>query len=139
MESEMPRIRKRIRTAGRVAACLALAFAAAAHAQDLGSTVQAEKKINDDSAASQRRVSGLARQTQDLLTEYRNVVRETEALKVYNDNLERIVTDQQEEIVSINQQLEGLESTNRGVVPLMLQMIDTLGRIVEADIPFRIE
>lgn len=135
----MPKLRTS-RIAGRLAAAgLAVALAAVAQAQSLGSTMQAERKINDDSAQSQKQVSSLARQTQDLLTEYRNVVRETEALKIYNDNLERVVTDQREEIRSINQQLEGLESTNRGVIPLMLDMIDALDRIVEADIPFRIE
>jgi hypothetical protein len=60
-------------------------------------------------------------------------------LRTYNDNLERIVTDQRDEIQSVNRQLAGLEETNRGVVPLMLEMIEVLERIVEADIPFRIE
>jgi predicted RNase H-like nuclease (RuvC/YqgF family) len=116
-----------------------LLLAGAVHAQTLASTLEAEENINDRSAQSQERVSSLARQTQDLLTEYRSVVREIESLRVYNDNLERIVTDQRNEIQSINRQLEGLEATNRGVVPLMLEMIDMLDRIVEADIPFRIE
>jgi seryl-tRNA synthetase len=114
-------------------------LAGVVHAQTLASTLQAEENINDKSAQSQTRVSSLARQTQDLLTEYRSVVREIESLKIYNDNLERIVVDQRNEVQSINRQLEGLEATNRGVVPLMLEMIDTLDRIVEADVPFRIE
>lgn len=109
------------------------------NAQNLDSTVQIESKINGESASSQARVSDLASQTQDLLTEYRSVVRETESLRIYNDNLERVVTDQRSEAQSINRQLAGLEETNRGVVPLMLEMIDALGRIVDADIPFRIE
>lgn len=117
----------------------ALVVAGAVHAQTLASTLQAEENINDRSAQSQARISGLARQTQDLLTEYRSVVREIESLKIYNDNLERIVIDQREEVQSINRQLEGLEATNRGVVPLMLEMIEMLDRIVEADVPFRIE
>ncbi len=125
--------------AARLGAVAALVLAGAVHAQTLASTLQAEEKINDQSAQSQTRVSSLARQTQDLLTEYRSVVRETESLKIYNDNLERIVTDQRNEVQSINRQLEGLEATNRGVVPLMLEMIETLDRIVEADVPFRIE
>lgn len=108
-------------------------------AESLESTISVEKKIDTDAARSQKRVSGLARQTQDLLTEYRSVVRETEALKIYNDNLERVVMDQRNEVESINRQLAGLEETNRGVVPLMLEMIDVLGKIVEADVPFRIE
>jgi septal ring factor EnvC (AmiA/AmiB activator) len=111
----------------------------AVQAQNLDSTVQAEVQINRNSEKSQQRVSTLAQQTEDLLYEYRAVVRETEALTTYNDNLERVVTDQREEIDSINRQLAGLEETNRGVVPLMIEMIDVLERIVEADIPFRIE
>jgi hypothetical protein len=108
-------------------------------AQGLSSTVQAETKLNKDAASSQQRVTTLAKQTQDLLAEYRAVVREVESLKIYNDNLAKVVGDQRSEIQSINNQLAGLEDTNRGVVPLMLEMITALGQIVEADIPFRIE
>lgn len=108
-------------------------------AQGLSSTVQAETKINKDAASSQARVTTLAKQTQDLLAEYRSVVREVESLKIYNDNLAKVVGDQRAEVQSINNQLAGLEATNRGVVPLMLEMIAALGQIVEADIPFRIE
>ena len=108
-------------------------------AQSLDATMQAEKSINEQSAESQDRVSNLARQTQDLLTEYRSVVRETEAMKIYNDNLDRVVDDQRSEIESVNRQLSELESTNRGVVPLMLDMIEALDQIVEADVPFRLE
>lgn len=108
-------------------------------AQDLNSTVSVENKINTDAAKSQQRVTSLAQQTSDLLAEYRAVVRETESLKIYNDSLEAIVQDQRDEVVSINNQLEGLEATNRGVVPLMLEMIEVLGQIVENDMPFRLE
>jgi hypothetical protein len=110
----------------------------AVSAQSLDSSVEAEKQINEKSVASQSRVSDLAREAQDLLIEYRSVVRETESLEIYNDNLERVVNDQRSEVESINRQLGGLEETNRGVVPLMLEMIAALDQIVEADIPFRI-
>lgn len=105
----------------------------------LDQSVGTESKINTDAAVSQRRISQLAQQTADLLAEYRGVVRETESLRIYNEQLQKVVTDQRSEIVSINNQLEGLESTNRGVVPLMLEMIDTLEQVVEADMPFRLE
>lgn len=120
-------------------ACALTLSSLAAQGQVLESSVQTEQKINQDAATSQQRISGLARQTQDLLSEYRAVVRETEALTIYNDNLERVVQDQRDETQSINRQLAGLEETNRGVVPLMLEMIEALDGIVEADIPFRIE
>lgn len=119
--------------------CVLVFSADLAQAQDLDTAVEAESQIIEQSAASQSRVSELALETQDLLTQYRSVVRETQSLKIYNDNLEKIVGDQQAEVVSINRQLAGLEETNRGVVPLMLQMIEALHEIVEADIPFRID
>lgn len=108
-------------------------------AQSLDSSLKAEIKINEDSVTSQEKVSGLARQTQELLAEYRSAVLETESLKIYNDNLQQVVADQDKEVQSIHRQLAGLEETNRDIVPLMLQMIDTLEQMVEADIPFRIE
>jgi regulator of replication initiation timing len=110
-----------------------------AYAQDLDAAVKTETGINKAASTSQKRVTRLAQQTADLLAEYRSVVRETESLKIYNDNLEKVVMDQRAEVVSINQQLSGLEATNRGIVPLMLEMIDTLGQIVENDMPFRLE
>jgi hypothetical protein len=135
----MPKIfmyRSRILGACAIAATLILGNVLA---QDLDSTVAVETGINDDAAKSQRRVTSLAQQTADLLAEFRAVVRETESLRIYNDSLEAIVQDQRDEVVSINAQLEGLEETNRGVVPLMLEMIDMLGRMVESDMPFRLE
>ena len=122
-----------------IGACTLLFTPVMVLAQNLDSSVQAEQQINEKSASSQTRVSNLARQSQDLLAEYRSVVRETRSLEIYNDNLERVVSDQQNEVQSINRQLAGLEATNRGVVPLMLEMIDALARIVEVDTPFRIE
>lgn len=116
-----------------------LLISGAAQAQTLSSTVQAETQITEQAADSQERINSLAQQTQDLLTEYRAVVRETESLKIYNDQLEKVVNDQRSEITSINRQLEGLEETNRGVVPLMLEKVDMLGQLIEADTPFLIE
>ena len=117
----------------------AMIFFGNLQAQVLDTTVTKEARINADSATSQKRVTSLAQQTSDLLAEYRAVVRETESLKIYNDQLEKVVMDQRAEVTSINRQLEGLEATNRGVVPLMLEMIETLGKIVESDMPFRLE
>lgn len=124
---------------GFVIMALAVMLLSTANAQELDATVQAEAGINKAASTSQKRVTRLAQQTSDLLAEYRAVVRETESLKIYNDNLEKVVMDQRAELVSINQQLNGLEATNRGIVPLMLEMIATLDKIVENDMPFRLE
>ena len=44
-----------------------------------------------------------------------------------------------EEIASIEQQLLDIETTNREVQPLMQQMVDTLARFVELDVPFLLD
>lgn len=132
-------IKTRLKITYLGASALAILLLGSAQAQVLASTVAKEDKINQDAAASQKRITALAQQTADLLAQYRAVVRETESLKIYNDQLEKVVMDQREEIVSIDNQLEGLEQTNRGVVPLMLEMIDALDQIVENDMPFRLE
>jgi len=61
-----------------ISACTLLLSISMASAQSLDSSVQVEQQINENSASSQTRVSGLARQTQDLLTQYRLLVRETQ-------------------------------------------------------------
>ncbi len=128
------------RTSGLVLSAMAvLLLMSPVYAQMLETSVKTETTINEAASISQKRVTRLSQQTADLLAEYRIIVRETESLKIYNDNLERVVMDQRKEVVSINHQLSGLEATNRGIVPLMLEMIDTLHKIVENDMPFRLE
>ena len=135
----MPMIAMRTTARLGLAAGAAMLFLGVVQAQVLDSTVQVETQINEDAAESQERINNLANQTQDIVAEYRAVVREVESLNIYNEQLQRVVDDQQAEVVSINRQLEGLEDTDRGVVPLMIEMVDYLDRIIENDIPFRID
>lgn len=114
-----------------------VAFSASADVLD--TAIQTEQRTNQASQASQERINDLSEQTEELLAEYRRVVRETEALQVYNDQLSRVVENQRVEIQSINNQLGELEETNRGVVPLLLEMIEMLEQIVEADTPFLLD
>lgn len=112
---------------------------ASASADVLDTAVQVERNTNQQAAQAQQRIDNLSEQTEDLIAEYRRVVRELESLNVYNEQLEQVVNNQRVEIQSINSQLETLEETNQGVVPLMVEMIDMLEQVVEADLPFRLE
>jgi gas vesicle protein len=122
-----------------IVGCVICVLIADALGQELEPTLEVEAATNEAAAGSQERVSELARQAQDLLSEYRSVVRETESLQIYNENLQRVVNDQKSEVQSINRQLAGLEETNRGIVPLMLEMIGMLDQIVAVDLPFRLD
>ena len=65
---------------------------------------------------------------------------------VDTDSLQRFITQQEEqvrsqeaEMASLERQLVEIDTTNRQVQPLMQQMVDTLARFVELDVPFLIE
>jgi hypothetical protein len=70
---------------------------------------------------------------------YAQAVADAESLERYNNQLDEQVQSQEDEIASIERQLVEIDTTNREVQPLMQQMVDTLARFVELDVPFLIE
>tara|TARA_R110002050_G_scaffold9504_1_gene33165 strand:+ start:313155 stop:313922 length:768 start_codon:yes stop_codon:yes gene_type:complete len=97
-----------------------------------------DSQVQTDVAAqkSQQQIDGLADETVQLLSEYRETLRQTDSLRAYNDQLDKLVSSQQKELDSINVQLRNIESTQRDIVPLMLKMIDTMTQFVALDLPF---
>lgn len=120
-------------------ALVAALLATAASAQVLDRSIEAENRIARDAAQAQEQIDQVAEETERLVDEYRQVLNETDSLRIYNRQLERIVDSQEEEIVSINEQLAGLEDTERDVIPLMIEMAESLVGLIEADMPFRLE
>ena len=88
---------------------------------------------------SQTTVSDLSIETQELLGEYRLVLQQTDRLIAYNDYVERLITDQEAQIIDINGQLEKFAMIERGIVPLMLDSIETLDKFIDLDVPFLLE
>lgn len=109
----------------------------AVHAQVLDRSIDAENRITRQAAQTQQQINQVDEQTQQLINEYRRVLAETESLRRYNEQMQSVINNQEDEIVSINEQLEGLQETNRNVVPLMIEMAETLEQLVRADMPFR--
>ena len=132
----MPKMKASSRIAWVSAAVLTFG---SAHAQILDTTVQAETEINDNAARSQQTINQISDQTEDLITEYRQVLGEIESLQVYNERLETIVGNQRLELSTIEDQLERLESTNRGAIPLIVKMVDMLEQVIENDLPFMMD
>jgi len=92
-----------------------------------------------DSKGSQEKITDLSLETQELLGEYRLVLQQIDRLIAYNDYVERLITDQEEQIVDINRQLQEFALIERGIVPLMLESIETLDRFIDLDVPFLLE
>jgi len=117
---------------------LALLVASAVSFAQLQTAVQVVSNTNTSAANSQNSIDRLSDQTEELLVQYRTVLSEIESLTVYNQQLEAVVNDQNAAIVSYNEQMTELESTNRAIVPMVIEMVDMLRKIIEADIPFKI-
>ena len=116
-----------------------LLLAQTAIAQVLDRSIQTESQIARSAAQAQAQINQVADQTEEIVNEYRLLLNQIDSLRIYNDLLERTVNNQVREITNINNQLENLEQTNRDVVPLMIEMAETLPRLIRADVPFRLE
>ncbi len=115
---------------------LLLSPAAIASTATLNRAIQTQVQTERNAQGAQEQIDNLDNETQRLVADYRATLIEIDSLKSYIAQLERQVSAQQEEIVSIEEQIEQIESTNRGVLPLMEDMVTSLGQFVELDVPF---
>lgn len=91
---------------------------------------------NQAAIASQQRINSLADQADSMLQEYRTTNNQLADLRVYNDQLERLVASQREELGALDRQLVGVHVTNRKVMPLMSRMVEVLEEFIALDTPF---
>ena len=84
-----------------------------------------DEQVATDAAAqqSQEQIDNLDDETRQLLNEYRAVLRQTQSLEAYNDQLDALVKSQQQELDSIDEQLANIETTQRDILPMMIKMI----------------
>lgn len=128
------------RTLAASAAALAVLGAgilpATASTATVNTAVKAQVQAERNARSSQRQIDQLDDQTKDAIAEYRATIAESESLKRYIEQLVGQVRSQDEEIVSLQQQLDEIENTNREVLPMMDRMVGTLGKFIDADVPF---
>lgn len=122
---------------GAVAAALVgFSASSAASTATVNRLVQTQVQTERNAQGAQKQIDNLDDETQQIVADYRATLIEIDSLKSYIAQLERQVAAQQEEIGSIEEQIEQIESTNRGVLPLMEDMVTSLGQFVELDVPF---
>jgi hypothetical protein len=108
--------------------------------QDTLEAALAEQKSGvQEAGRSQARIAQLAEQTSELLGEYRVTAQRLDRVRIYNDNLEALVRDQQREQQDIDRQLASFQVVQQEIVPLMFEMIDDLERFIELDLPFQLD
>jgi hypothetical protein len=106
--------------------------------KELGDVIDKQVSVDKKAIQSQNTIDKLSDQTQRMLEDYKQTLRETDSLQRYNSHLENLIKSQREEITSVNNQLKTIDTTSREIVPLMMDMVDTLEQFIELDTPFLI-
>ncbi len=117
-------------------AVLATGVAANAYAGPLETSIAIEQEMNKASQATQKTVDTLADQTLDMAQTYQITLQSIDSIKRYNRSIEGYIARQEAEMESIQVQMDGIDATERAVIPMMEDMIDTLDQFVSMDVPF---
>lgn len=102
----------------------------------LGNNFKEQVKSEKITQNSQGQIDSINAEKTSLTDEYRRVLQKIDNTKIYNAQLEKILKNQNDEKISLKEQIESIKETNEGVVPFMLQMLETLDQMVKNDTPF---
>ncbi len=111
----------------------------AAIAGPFESSVTIEKQINKGTVKAQGSVDRFADQTLDLNTDYKATLQLIDSLRIYNNQLELLIKSQEKEMASITREMATIDATERGAIPLMNEMIASIDKFIQLDIPFKLE
>jgi hypothetical protein len=132
-------------TVGILGALWMGAGALAAEEKAPGDVDQLEKvlgvraKGNDEAVEAQKQVDAISDETDDLLGQYRTVLKQIDSIDLYNSQMQDLLTAQENEIVSLTEQVGRVQEVGRSVTPLMLRMVDAIEQFVALDVPFLID
>ena len=129
-------------SAGRLAA-ISFGLLACANAFPADTRVDEMLAVQQGANAVERQaqvqIDHLAEETRQAIGEYRLCLQELDGTRRYNANLERSIADQDREKQSLARQIDDFGDLERGIVPLLMDMVDDLERFVALDMPFRLD
>lgn len=116
---------------------LTFLFSLASFAEDTMDAITAvgEERV-EQAAAAQKQIDQMSDQVGDLESQYKQVSKVVEGLGVYNGLLQKQVDNQQQEINALGDSISKVSLIERQIVPLMMQMVETLAEFVGLDAPF---
>lgn len=117
---------------------LSLMSAGVATAQSLDEVLGVRAATTQDGRKSQAKIDEITDDTRDLLTQYKQVMKVVDGLKVYNQQQERMIANQVKEMAELNDSIDNVTVIERQIGPLIERMIANLEKYVELDTPFLI-
>ncbi|NVJ54546.1 MAG: DUF3450 domain-containing protein [Campylobacteraceae bacterium] len=116
-----------------------LIFSTSLFSNEIDKSLEVIEKTNNKLKNYQNKIDNAEYQREELLSKYKYTNAELKSTRVYNEQLRKILKSQKEELVNIDQQIVDIENTQKNIFPLMLNMVDSLKKLVEMDTPFLLE
>ncbi|MFP6681640.1 MAG: DUF3450 family protein [Gammaproteobacteria bacterium] len=95
-------------------------------AADVDQVTRVGEQRIEEGMAAQYQIENLSGQVGDIETEYKQVLKVVEGLKIYNGLLQRQVDNQTSETAALADSIDKVSLIERQVVPLMVEMLDSL-------------
>lgn len=108
-----------------------------ASASGIDKALSVQNQTHKESAASQQLIDQSDARIQQLRAEIELLETEVKNLEVYQIHLTNLVASQEEEAQSLTGQINEIQATRQGIVPLMYYMLDGLKQFVEKDLPLK--
>ncbi len=105
-------------------------------AEPLKDALEIRVDAQQEATSTQQEIDQLVDQSRDMVQEYEQATTQLADLRIYNDQLAKLVDKQQSELDSFDKELQNALDTNRSIVPMMLKMLTVLQRFIELDTPF---
>lgn len=117
---------------------IALSFSSMSMGSNLRTAKSIQSETNIASTESQMRIDNIAETSLNRQAEIERLQAEVKSLEVYRSHLISLLQSQDEELQSLNGQINEIKDTRQGIVPLMYDMISGLNEIVENDAPIKL-
>ena len=99
-------------------------------------TIYSQVDASSESADAQKKIDSLDEESKKIYYEYKDTTAEFKGLKTYDDQLQKIIFSQEDEIKSLLEQIDSLDETNKDILPFLKRMIDALREFIKLDTPF---
>lgn len=118
------------------AGAAAAAFAGAGQAQ-LDEALNVARQSTQDGAQTQAQIDDIADRTDDLEREYLAILQQVEDQRVFVEQQRVFLQSQENELTELNRQLERVDTIERELTPMLLEMFVALEDFINSDIPFQ--
>ncbi len=102
----------------------------------LNPVIDEAAKINESAAKSQEKINGITDQIDSKLQQFKTLMKEIEGLEVYNTQLRKQISSQEQEMDDLNAAIDEVSVVERQITPLMMRMIDGMEQFIALDVPF---